>query len=46
MPTVEVFHADIEDEGDAHISKFALPIVILALPPVNAKVPVLLIVTD
>ena len=44
--TVEEFPADIEDDGDAHLSKYVLPAVILALTPVNATAPVLLIVTD
>ena len=38
--------ADIEVDGDVVISKFELPAVMLALTPVNATVPVLLIVAD
>lgn len=42
----EELPADIEADGCAVILKFALPAVMLALTPVNATVPVLLIVTD
>lgn len=43
---MEEFPADIVVDGDKHLSKFALPAVMLTLTLVNATVPVLLIVTN